>query len=392
VSRFLGILAVIALLALIPPGGVRAQTDSSGASTGGRRLVLGYYVPYDPTSWESLQQQAQPLDAVGAQWVTVDPCGGLTSQDDQTLKQLARARGVAVFPSLLTTTRWLNHQLLTDEAAAANAVDQIASYVTEEDYEGFDLDLENVDPADRAPYSAFVARLADALHARGKWLALALPAKASDLTTGWAGAYDYAALGGLADLVTIMTYDEHGAWGAPGPVASYPWVDRVIAFTTSQIPPDKVLVGLAFYGYDWNTTTGAVKSLSYAQAARSAAYHGVPISLDPSTKSATFRYQALVGDVPPAPPRSPKPNNTITSRTPPPCGVVGPPPTPTPTPRPTSPPGTVESHEVWLEESASAAARLTIADRYGAGGVAAWRVGLEDPQVWSIFQQWRAAR
>ena len=50
----------------------------------------------------------------------------------------------------------------------------------------------------------------------------------------------------------------------------------------------------------------------------------------------------------------------------------------------------MQDHEVWLEESASAAARLALADRYGVGGVATWRLGLEDPQVWPLFRQWRS--
>jgi hypothetical protein len=73
--------------------------------------VLGYYVPYDATSWASLEEHADQLDMAATQWVTVDACGNLGSRDDQTLKQLAQARGVRVLPSLLTLSGWLNHRL-----------------------------------------------------------------------------------------------------------------------------------------------------------------------------------------------------------------------------------------------------------------------------------------
>src|SRR5947199_2403503 len=121
----------------------------------------------------------------------------------------------------------MTHRVLTEEDVGVAAIGQIAGYVTAEGYEGFDLDLEGVDPQDRLAYTAFVARLGAALHERGKGLALALPAKGQDVTTGWAGAYDYAAVGGLADLITIMAYDYRGAWSEPGPVAPYAWVDQV---------------------------------------------------------------------------------------------------------------------------------------------------------------------
>jgi spore germination protein YaaH len=190
------------------------------------------------------------------------------------------------------------------------------------------------------------------------------------VTTGWAGAYDYAALGRHADLITLMAYDYHGAWGGPGPLAPADWVDQVLAFATSQLPADKVLLGLAFYGYDWNTTSGGARSLSYGQAARLADRYRVPIALDPATQSATFRYQAPAGDPPAVALPVPPLEHQITTQEAPPCPVVGPTVTPRPPAPPTPAPNAIQDHAVWLEESASAAARLALADGYGVGGVA----------------------
>src|SRR5690348_1593583 len=95
-----------------------AQTAPGGAAespTVPNRRVLGYYVPYDPASWATLETQAAQIDMVAVQWVTIDGCGRLTSDDDQTLKQFARSRGIQVYPSLLTSSGWLNHRLLTDD-------------------------------------------------------------------------------------------------------------------------------------------------------------------------------------------------------------------------------------------------------------------------------------
>ena len=385
-------LLLIVILAALPPAPVAARPRTDDApNAAARRGVLGYYVPYDPASWASLQEHPEGINAIGAQWVTIDACGNLASRDDQTLNQFARAHGIAVFPSLLTSSGWLNHQILGDPAVGSHAIEQIVEYVLAEGYDGFDLDLEGVEPADRPAYSAFVAALGAALHERGKALTLAIPAKASDVTTGWAGAYDYAALGPHADLITIMAYDYRGAWSGPGPVAPYEWVEQVLAFATSQMPSQKVLLGLAYYGYDWNTTSPwvPVRALGYGQAARLAQRHQVSIQLDPVTQSATFLYQAPAGDPPPAALPSPTLEHEITVREAPPCPVVGPTPIPRPTPRPPPPPEEMQEHEVWLEESASAAARLGLVERYRAGGVAAWRLGLEDPRIWEVLQQWR---
>ncbi len=360
-----------------------------------RPLLLGYYVPYDATSWDSLQAHADQLDFVAAQWVTVNACGALSSTDDQTLKAFAAARGIGVVPSLFTTSAWLNHQLLTDEAARASVIQQIVDYTLAEGYAGFDLDLEGVDAADRDAVSAFVTDTANALRARQKLLTLAIPAKERDVTTGWAGPYDYAALGTAADLITVMAYEYRGPFSGPGSVAPFDWVQRVAAFASSQIPPDKLLLGLAFYGYDWNTTSGGTRSVGYPRVAALADYYGAEAQFDPTQQSLTFTYTAVAGD--PVPPeatlRRPQLHN-VTTRSAGTCEVT-PPPTPTPAAtgvrRPPPVAGTPQEHQVWLEDSTSAAARLELVARYRLAGVATWRLGQEDPGVWPLFGGWRGA-
>ena len=378
------------LAVILPISAVALPANAPPPQASPGRRVLGYYGPGDPNSWTSLQANAQQIDIIAGHWLTIDACGNLTTRDDQTLKQFAQANGIRIFPSLLTLSGWLNHRLLPDEAVTAHSSQQIVDYVMAEGYDGFDLDIEAVEATDRDAYTAYVAALGAALHERGKALTLALAAKTRDVTTGWAGAYDYAALAPHADLITIMAYEYHGAWSGPGPIAPVDSVDQVLAFATSQIPAEKVLLGLAFYGYDWNTTSGGARSLGYAQATRVADHYRVPIVLDPASQSATFRYRATADNPPPTPLPVPPLQHQATTREAPPCPVVAPTPTPRPPAPPTPGPNTSHDHEVWLEESASAAARLVLADRYGVGGVATWRLGLEDPQVWPLFRQWRS--
>jgi spore germination protein len=385
---------------LIPTATVLALllwTTQAGARPGeaqqlSARLVLGYYVPYDTTSWASLAAHLDGLDLVAAQWVSIDACGNLATRDDQTLKRLAQQHGLKVLPSLLTSSSGLNHQLLADDDTAVHAVEQIVDYTVAEGYDGFDLDLEGVDAADRPLLSRFVGWLGAALHDSGKLLTLAIPAKDRDVTVGWAGAYDYAALGAAADLVTVMAYEYRGPFSGPGSVAPYDWVARVAAFSTSQVAPGKVLLGLAFYGYDWNTTSGSTRSLSYAQARALSNHYAVPFAFDPTQQSATFSYDALAGEPGPGPTGAApaKLSHEVTVRNAPACDVQLAAPPPAPARSPTPVPGTPQSHEVWLEDAASAEARLAIAERYAAGGVATWRLGLEEPRVWDLFADWRA--
>ena len=211
------------------------------------------------------------------------------------------------------------------------------------------------------------------------------------MTVGWAGWADYAALGALADLFTIMTYEYRGQWSGPGSIAPYAWVDRVIAFATHEMPSRKVLVGLGFYGYDWNTSRGTARALSYAQATALADRYATPIAFDPATASATFSYQAPFGDPPPPGSGLPPLRHAITRRSSGECGVAPPPaPTPPPPRGPTPAPDEIQDHQVWFEDSTGAEQRLGLVERYAAGGVATWRLGQEDPRVWDVVRAWRA--
>jgi spore germination protein YaaH len=354
-------------------------------------LVLGYYVPYDATAWASLEAHPEQLDVVAGQWVNIDACGGLSSRDDQTLKQFAHAHGLKIEPSLFTLSAGLNHLLFTDDTSRSNAIQNIVDYTVSEDYDGFDIDLENVDPDDRAAFSDFVGDLASTLHAQGKLVTIAVPAKERDITTGWAGAFDYAALGSQVDLVTLMAYEYRGPFSGPGSVAPFDWVRRVTDFAARQIPADKLLLGLAFYGYDWNTSSGGAVSVGYPRAVALADHFQAEPSFDAAQQSLTFGYTSDPADRLPLEPLARVLNHTTTSRAAPACEVPPPASLPAPTPAPPPPAGVPQTHEVWVEDSASVAARLALAFNYRIRGVAAWRLGLEDPGVWSVLDQWRSA-
>jgi spore germination protein YaaH len=385
--RYGAVLATAAILVgLWPtsPGLAQSQPGLPSSS-----LVLGYYVPYDPTSWASLQAHADQLDVVAAQWATIDACGGLSTRDDQTLKQFAHDRGLKVEPSLFTSSAWLDDRVLTDDAARAAALQNIVQYTLDEGYDGFDLDLEGVAATDRGALTDFVSELSLDLHANNKLLTLALPAKDHDATTGWSGAFDYAALGAQADLVTIMAYEYRGPFSGPGSVAPYDWVARVAQFAGQQISDDKVLLGLAFYGYDWNTTSGGTLAVGYPRAMAIAGQEQAQPGFDPAQQSLTFAYTADGADTPPPAPTAPRPQHTITARASPACDVAAPGPAPAPQPTPAPQAGTPQAHEVWIEDGTSAKARIGLVDARHLRGIAAWRLGFEDPNVWPLLGQWR---
>lgn len=284
------------------PAAAQAQGAPPAAAPPGRRRyrVLGYAAvdyPGDRSWQQAVEQQSANLDLVvffGLQLTAdghlVNPTGG----DPGELLAAAARRGL---PALLAVHNVASdgfdtaavHALLRDPAARARAVENVYRAVRGR-FAGVNLDLEGLDPADRSAYTDFVRQVADRFRPAGLLVTVAVPAKTVDVPwDGWNGAFDYAALGSLADLVVVMAYDEHWPGSPPGPVASLGWVGRVVRYALTAIPPERILLGIPAYGYDW-PAWGAASGLTAPAAARRAAQVGARILWDVAAQVPYYQY------------------------------------------------------------------------------------------------------
>ena len=103
----------------------------------------------------------------------------------------------------------------------------------------------------------FMRRLRTQMQAQGKLTTMAVAAKASDIKTGWGGSYDYAALAPNVDFAVLMAYDYHyqGA-RIPGRSRRSAGCGRWRVSRRLHSVSGKVILGVPFYGFDWNTTKG----------------------------------------------------------------------------------------------------------------------------------------
>ena len=124
---------------------------------------------------------------------------------------------------------------LLDNAAIQDAqVNSVVGQAKAEGYAGVHLDYQGAPAAESAAYTAFVTKLADALHAEGLQLALTLGLPAA-IDSGWdTGGQDWAALGRLADVVYVQMPLDPTAYG-PGEAA-----DQLLAWATGQIDRSKI--------------------------------------------------------------------------------------------------------------------------------------------------------
>ena len=230
--------------------------------------------------------------------------------------------------------------VLHDPATMARNIASITQLAVSQNDAGIALDYEELQAGDRTAFTTFVQQLAASLHAAHKTLAVSLFAKTDDAGTDPRdAAQDYAAIGAAADQVWLMTYDYHWSTSPPGPVAPADWVHEVLAYATTQIPPQKLSVGLDTAGYDWVGNQGQV--ISYTQAMQLASSHGAAVQVDPTSQSPWFRYTDSDGT----------------------------------------------QHEVWFENAASAESKRAVADSFDVHAVFLWMYGTPDPGLWTDLER-----
>ncbi len=229
-------------------------------------LVLAYFTGTQE-SYASLQTYSEYLDMVANDVFNIKDDGSIVQYDDLDALQVAREHDLQVYACVSNYRGKPLNDFDPDLARAAilthreKVIAQLVDIVREDTYTGINIDLEDIAysddiEADRAVFAAFVRELAAQLHAINKELIISIPAKSADSPDDdWAYPYDLAALGQAADYLQIMSYDQHGPWSEPGPVAGLDWVEACVAYNASLVDPGKLLLGLPAYAYDWDLTT-----------------------------------------------------------------------------------------------------------------------------------------
>lgn len=236
----------------------------------------------------------------------------------------------------------LAHQILTNPVAQANLIANVIAKMQQKNYFGVDVDFEYLYPEDREAYNQFLRNLSAAIQPLGYILTTAVAPKTSANQSGILyEAHDYAVHGEVADHVIIMTYEWGYTYGPPMAVAPANQVRRVLDYAVTEIPSQKILMGMPNYGYDWNipfVEGTAASSISNVGAVDLARRVGSFIQFDDLQKAPYFNYWT---------------NN--------------------------------QEHVVWFEDARSTYERLKFVEEYNLGGVSYWTINQFFPQNWLVL-------
>ena len=188
-------------------------------------------------------------------------------------------------------------QILSEnETVQDNLIENLLETVREKGYVGVDVDFEYIRPEDRVGYADFVNRLRETMNENGYRVSVALAPKTSSYQKGLLyEAMDYHLLGQSANTVFLMTYEWGYTYGPPLAVAPLPNVRQVLEYALTEIPKEKIVLGIPNYGYSWPLPyeRGVTKArlIGNVEANVIAAERGVEIQYDERYQSPFFYYE-----------------------------------------------------------------------------------------------------
>ncbi|HUO35978.1 MAG TPA: glycosyltransferase [Candidatus Acidoferrum sp.] len=328
-------------------------------------LRAAFYVPYDPNSFASLQLHYHDLDVLipeelhtvtpdgSLDIVTPDgklhpvpPDGRLNIVPDPKLADWMASKAAAGIE--LPIMGLMNNsdgttfqtaalsQMMASPAARQRLIQTAVEYAVVEHHVGLVLDFESIPDVDQPNFTRFVEELGKALHAQNMKLMVALPA------ADWS--YDYKSISEHCDAIILMNYDQHWQTSPPGPIAAQDWFVRNIQNIVKIVPPDKIVMGIANYGYDWPAKTKAdphpvAEPVTFQEGITTADESGSDIDFDSDSLNLDYSYSDENGVV----------------------------------------------HTVWMLDGLTAYNELRSSERAGVRGTALFRLGEEDPSIWPIW-------
>ncbi len=232
--------------------------------------------------------------------------GNIIALDDEKMIETAHDFGTAVLLSLssINTDGSFDsgkiEKLLTDTDFQNTVLENLVEIILQKNAQGLDIDMEYIPGQYREAFALFAENAKKRLEPYGLIVHVDLAPKISPYQQGSLyEAHDYGLLGAAANYVFLMTYEWGYKYGPPMAVAPLPSVKQVLGYALTEIPKEKIFLGIPNYGYDWQLpyergVTQAV-TLGNISAVQLAVSVGSEILFDEYAKSPYFYYTDISG-------------------------------------------------------------------------------------------------
>ena len=333
----------------------RSPSAARGATTD---LALGFYVNDQDTGITSLRAHADQLTHLCPQWLflTADgqhiddaACNPRNEPVVREVLSVCRSHQLPIVPMLVNYANgWQAdrlHRLLINRARHREFAESLLALLRKHQFQGVNIDFESVSPADRDNLTHLVTQIHAVLNPAG--LVVCQDVQAVPLDDPENYAFDLHALSQVNDFIVVMAYDQHEEDHEAGPICGIDWLEKQWRFAIDRVTPDRLVLAIGCYAYDWREGKAPATDLTYQGALTQCADNhddtsaATFITYDATSLNPFYDYEDDDG-------------------------------------RP---------HRVWFLDAVTAANAWTVARHDHPRGAALWVLGSEDPTVWTFFDR-----
>ena len=287
---------------------------------------------------DSVLASTKSVNVISPTWFSLsDNEGNFTNIASTSYVKRAHEMGLEVWALIDNFSTEIDTKtILSSTTKRAYLIGNLVQTVKDYGIDGINIDFEQVAMEAGDDYIQFIRELSVVCRKEGIVLSVD-----NYVPTGYTDHYNREEQGLFVDYVIIMGYDEYYS-GSPeaGPVASIQFVENGIADTVAVVPENKVINAVPFYTRVWKTENGELTSeaVSMDVATQFIANNGVETYWNETT---CHNYgEAQIGDI---------------------------------------------FYQVWLEDTQALQDKLNVMKKYNLGGVAEWKLGLENAAVWDLI-------
>jgi cellulose synthase/poly-beta-1,6-N-acetylglucosamine synthase-like glycosyltransferase/spore germination protein YaaH/peptidoglycan/xylan/chitin deacetylase (PgdA/CDA1 family) len=299
-------------------------------------VKAGFFVNWDPQSEFSLKHNINKLNMILPEWLFItDSSDEIYDDVDSTAMNFMRKNHVAIVPILSNfyNKKWNGvnvHKILASPTRRAAVINNIYRILTKYHFAGINIDFEDLVEKTDDHLITFQRELYEKLHRGGFLVSQDISPFNEDYNTKELGKYN--------DLLFLMAYDQHSPSKAPGPIAAQYWVEAAMDDIFKKVSPQKVVLCIAGYGYNWTEGHDARNS-TYQEAMADALGNNAPVHFDNQTYNLNFSYYDSERKL----------------------------------------------HRVYFTDAVSNYNAIRTAYDNGMAGYALWRLGSEDARLWGFF-------
>ena len=312
-------------------------------------IRAAFYTPWTSnTSLPDLEKYGDRLNTIFPEWFFIDTATlRLQTRIDSAGLAQMRLKKLRIMPILSNFNSSLKdfdgkllHRILIDTILRNKLIRQITDTLNYYHFSGINVDFESLIEKTNEPLTAFQKKLYETLHANGMIITMDVEPKNND--------YDYMKLSAYNDYIILMAYDQSNNSTGPGPISAQKWIEDAMDWTTSKIDPEKIILGIGGFGYDW-AGDKITATYTYSQAINKAKELNAKIIYDNDSYNLHYSYVSEQEDED----------------------------------------GTIEkiTHQVWFTDAATSFNILRFSDEYATAGTVLWRLGSEDARMWNYYNR-----